>query len=66
MTVAGYLILNILNAIATGLSSVVQIFIVAVAIGLCLSYFMIFRGFLFAELHGSTRRSRVYRYKAQR
>ena len=66
MTVAGYLILIILNAIATGLPSVVQIFIVAVAIGLCLSYFMIFRGFLFAELHGSTRRSRVYRYKAQR
>ena len=66
LTIAGYLILNILSAITTGLPSVVQIFIVAVGMGLCLSYFMIFRGFLFAELHGSTRRSRVYRYKAQR
>jgi len=66
LTALGYLILNILNAITAGLPGVVQIFIVAVGMGLCLSYFMIFRGFLFAELHGSTRRSRAYRYKAQR
>jgi hypothetical protein len=26
---------------------------------------MTFRGFLFAELHGTTRRSRIYRYKAR-
>jgi hypothetical protein len=65
LTVAGYLILNVLSAITTGLPGVLQIFIVAVGMGLCLSYFMIFRGFLFAELHGSTRRSRAYRYKAQ-
>ena len=65
LTIAGFLILNVLSAITAGLPSVVQIFIVAVGIGLCLSYFMIFRGFLFAELHGSTRRSRAYRYKAQ-
>jgi hypothetical protein len=25
---------------------------------------MIFRGFLFAQLHGTTRRSRLYRYRA--
>ena len=65
LTIAGFLILNMLSAITAGLPSVVQIFIVAVGMGLCLSYFMIFRGFLFAELHGSTRRSRAYRYKAQ-
>jgi hypothetical protein len=65
LTIAGFLILNVLSAITAGLPSVVQIFIVAVGMGLCLSYFMIFRGFLFAELHGSTRRSRAYRYKAQ-
>jgi hypothetical protein len=65
LTIAGYLILNILNAITTGLQGVMQIFMVAVGMGLCVSYIMIFRGFLFAELHGSTRRSRAYRYKTQ-
>ena len=65
LTIGGYLILNILSALTTGLPDVVHMFIVAVGMGLCLSYFMIFRGFLFAELHGSTRRSRAYRYKAQ-
>jgi len=65
LTIAGYLILNILNAITTGLPGVVQVFIIAVGMGLCVSYFMIFRGFLFAELYGSTRRSRAYRYKTQ-
>jgi hypothetical protein len=65
LTIAGYLILNILNAITTGLPGVVQVFIITVGMGLCVSYFMIFRGFLFAELYGSTRRSRAYRYKTQ-
>lgn len=65
LTIAGYVILNILSAITTELPHMVQIFIIAVGMGLCLSYFMIFRGFLFADLHGSTRRSRAYRYKAQ-
>ena len=65
LTIAGYWILNILSAMSIGLPSVMQIFIIAVGMGLCLSYFMIFRGFLFAELHGSTRRSRAYRYKMQ-
>jgi hypothetical protein len=65
VTVTGYLILNILSAITIGLPSMMQIFIIAAGMGLCLSYFMIFRGFLFAELYGSTRRSRAYRYKAQ-
>jgi hypothetical protein len=36
-----------------------------VIVGLGLAYFMTFRGFLFAQLHGTTRRSRLYRYKAQ-
>jgi hypothetical protein len=65
LTIAGYLILQIFAVITTGLPAVVQIFITAVGMGLCLSYFMIFRGFLFAELYGSTRRSRAYRYKVQ-
>src|SRR5918994_210352 len=65
LTIASYLILQIFAVITTGLPAVVQIFITAVGMGLCLSYFMIFRGFLFAELYGSTRRSRAYRYKVQ-
>ena len=65
LTVAGYLILQVFAAITTGLPGVVQVFITAVGIGLYLSYFMIVRGFLFAELYGSTRRSRAYRYKAR-
>lgn len=65
MTLAGFFILQILAALTTGLPELIQLFIVAVGAGLCLTYFMIFRGFLFAELHGTTRRSRAYRYKAQ-
>jgi hypothetical protein len=65
LTIAGYLILQAFAAVTTGLPGVVQIFITAVGMGLCVSYFMIFRGFLFAELYGSTRRSRAYRYKIQ-
>jgi hypothetical protein len=65
LTIAGIFALNVLSATTSGLPAVVQIFIIALGMGLCLSYFMIFRGFLFAELYGSTRRSRAYRYKAQ-
>jgi hypothetical protein len=65
LTITGYLILQVFAVITTGLPAVVQIFITAVGMGLCLSYFMLFRGFLFAELYGSTRRSRAYRYKAR-
>jgi hypothetical protein len=39
--------------------------IVAFVFGLCLTYVMAFRGFLFAELHGTTRRSRIYRFDAR-
>lgn len=65
LTIAGIFALNVLSATTSGLPAVVQIFIIALGMGLCLSYFMIFRGFLFADLYGSTRRSRAYRYKAQ-
>jgi hypothetical protein len=65
LTVAGYFILQVLSVMAAGVPGPLQLFIVAVGMGLCLTYFMIFRGFLFAELYGTTRRSRAYRYKAQ-
>jgi len=66
ITLAGYSILQILSVITTGLPGLLQLFVLAVGMGLCLTYFMIFRGFLFAELYGTTRRSRAYRYKAQK
>jgi hypothetical protein len=65
LTVAGYALLNLLDAIVIGLPSFLQSLIVAFAFGLCLTYFMAFRGFLFAELHGTTRRSRIYRFDAR-
>lgn len=59
----GYLLWHVLDLIVLGLPSLLQSFIVASGLGLFLTYFMILRGILFAELNGSTPRSRVYRYK---
>jgi hypothetical protein len=65
LTVAGYALLNLLDVMVIGLPGFVQSLIVSFAFGLCLTYFMAFRGFLFAELHGTTRRSRIYRFDAR-
>ena len=65
ITVVGYLVLQLLGAIASGLPAFLQLFIVTFGFGLCLTYFMVFRGFLFSELHGTTRRARVFRYNAR-
>jgi hypothetical protein len=65
ITVAGFFLLQLVYALAWTLPYFVQWFMIAFAFGLFLTYFMTFRGFLFAELHGSTRRSRAYRYKAR-
>ena len=65
ITVAGYFFLNFLGILTFGLPGFLQLFIIIFGFGLCLTYFMLFRGFLFAELHGTTRRSRVYRYNAR-
>jgi hypothetical protein len=62
----GYILLQIIDSLLFGLPGFVTIFLYAFIAGLGLTYFMTFRGFLFAQLHGSTRRSRLYRYKAQR
>ena len=40
-------------------------FLIPFAFGLFLIFLMIFRGFLFSELSGTTRRSRAYRYRAR-
>ena len=61
----GYFLLELLEPLLFGLPGFVALFLYAFIAGLALTYFMIFRGFLFAQLHGTTRRSRLYRYKAQ-
>ncbi len=65
ITVAGFFLLRLLSSWVWVLPFFVQMLVIAVAFGLFLTYFMTFRGFLFAELHGTTRRSRIYRYKAR-
>ena len=65
ITVAGFFLLRLLYAAVWVLPFFVQWFVIAFGFGLFLTYFMTFRGFLFAELHGTTRRSRMYKYKAR-
>jgi hypothetical protein len=63
--VAGYFLLALFEPLLFGLPGFLYLFIYSFVVGLGLTYFMTFRGFLFAELHGTTRRSRAYRYKAR-
>jgi hypothetical protein len=63
--VAGYLLRNLVYQLVTPVPFFLQYFLVETAFGLFLTFLMIFRGLLFAELNGTTRRSRVYRYKAR-
>lgn len=65
ITVVGYLVLELLGVIASGLPAFLQLFVLTFGFGLCLTYFMVFRGFLFSELNGTTRRARVFRYNAR-
>lgn len=62
--VAGYFLWNFLNGLIWGLPGLLRTFFELFVMGLGLTYFMLFRGFLFVELYGSTRRSREYRYRA--
>ena len=61
---AGYLFLDFFGSLLFGMPAFVQLFVSAFMIGLLLAYFMTFRGFLFSQLHGTTRRTRIYRYDA--
>jgi hypothetical protein len=65
LALVGYLLVKLLESLIYGLPAYVELFILAFFMGLALSYIMTFRGFLFAELHGTTRRSRLYRYKVR-
>jgi hypothetical protein len=61
----GYLLLNFVGSLFFGMPGFVQLFFYAFVLGICLTYLMTFRGFLFAQLYGTTRRSRIYRYNAR-
>jgi len=63
--VAGYLLRNLIYELVAPMPFFLQYFFVEAAFGLFLTCLMIFRGLLFSELNGTTRRSRVYRYKAR-
>ena len=63
--VVGYLLRNLVYELVAPLPFFLQYFLVEAAFGLFLTFLMIFRGLLFSELNGTTRRSRVYRYKAR-
>jgi len=63
--VAGYFLLDMLQSLIFSLPAYLELFLNALFLGLGLAYFMTFRGFLFSELHGTTRRSRMYRYDAR-
>jgi hypothetical protein len=62
---AGYFFLDFFQSLLFGLPAFVQLFASAFMMGLLLAYFMTFRGFLFSQLHGTTRRTRIYRYDAR-
>jgi len=63
--VAGYFLLDMFGSLIYGLPLYLELFLYALFLGLGLAYFMTFRGFLFSELYGTTRRSRLYRYNAR-
>ncbi len=62
---AGYYFLDFFESLLIGLPAFAQLFASALALGLLLACFMTFRGFLFSQLHGTTRRTRIYRYDAR-
>ena len=61
----GYFLMALIEPLIFALPGFVALFLYAFIVGLGLTYFMTFRGFLFAQLQGTTRRSRLYRYKSQ-
>lgn len=65
ITAAGYLLMGWLGGVTAYMPFFLQSFFIASIFGLFLIFLMIFRGVLFSELNGTTRRSRVYRYRAR-
>ncbi|MBM4260969.1 MAG: hypothetical protein FJ145_05935 [Deltaproteobacteria bacterium] len=65
LLIGGYFLWNLVSALLLGMPGILATFIELFVLGLALTYIMLFRGFLFAELYGSTRRSREYRFRAR-
>lgn len=63
IAVAAYFALGPLALFAGSLPPAIQLFFVVAVASFCLSYFMVFRGALFSLLRGTSRRSRIYKYK---
>jgi len=61
----GFFLLDLLDSLLFGLPSFLALLLHMLFLGFGLAYFMTFRGFLFAELYGTTRRSRLYRYSTR-
>ena len=61
--VAAYLALGPLALLATFLPAGGQFFFIVAVASFFLSFFMVFRGALFSLLRGTSRRSRIYKYK---
>jgi len=62
---AGYYFLNFFESLLFGLPAFVELFLAKLMTGLLLVGFMTFRGFLFSQLHGTTRRTRIFRFDAR-
>jgi len=65
ITAVAYFLLGWLDVPAAYLSSFFRFFFLFSIFGLLLTFLMVFRGLLFSDLAGSTRRSRAYRYRAR-
>jgi len=65
IVIAGYWLLIWFDVPASYLPSLLYIFFLYSLFFLLLTFLMIFRGLVFSELNGTTRRSRAYRYRAR-
>jgi hypothetical protein len=63
--IAAYWLLIWLDIPASYLPTFFSFFLLYSVFGLLLMFLMIFRGLVFSELNGTTRRSRAYRYRAR-
>jgi hypothetical protein len=64
IAVAGYWLISWVDLPAEYVPSFFRFFFIFAVFGVLLTFLMIFRGLLFSELNGTTRRSRAYRYRA--
>lgn len=65
IAVAGYWLIGWVDLPAEYVPSFFRFFFIFAVFGVLLTFLMIFRGLLFSELNGTTRRSRAYRYRAR-